>query len=235
MLTAAPVHKAHAVDIVTGIDRYSMNRLNSLLLLGLLFPLASQSATIYRCTRGTYIAYQNFACPSGLEQTVMDRIAPRPVAKVDSLPQTGGAEPTSATPGGPPLPDPAQQLIQEPQQPAREPQLRQQPREPVQPIEQLPQQPTRPSLAFQNKVLKLGMSDDEVLNLPRWGVPDKIVRSKGNHSYHEEWIYVSRVDAPKRLSFDNAKLTAIDTDPAPAQQMASVYVRQAPEIGVYSR
>jgi len=45
--------------------------------------------------------------------------------------------------------------------------------------------------------------------------------------WQEDWIYASRTDAPKRLHFQNARLTAIDTDLAASpQQFASVSLRQ---------
>jgi hypothetical protein len=39
------------------------------------------------------------------------------------------------------------------------------------------------------RTLMLGMSDDEVLNLPGWGVPRKITRTKSPREYKEEWTY----------------------------------------------
>ncbi len=37
------------------------------------------------------------------------------------------------------------------------------------------------------------MSDDEVLNLPAWGRPSTITRSKVNRVWYEEWIYRWRI------------------------------------------
>ena len=69
------------------------------------------------------------------------------------------------------------------------------------------------------------MSDDEILNLPHWGRPDKITRSKAKHVWREEWVYASLQDGPKRLYFENAKLAAVQDEPAAAQQLVSLTLR----------
>ena len=81
-------------------------------------------------------------------------------------------------------------------------------------------QETRPNMPFQRTALTLGMTDDEVLNLPHWGLPLKILRSKANRIWREEWVYGS-----KRLYFENTRLTAIGDEPSPFQQVASLTVR----------
>jgi hypothetical protein len=49
-----------------------MKRFCWLLLLGLAFPLAGHAGNIYKCTGGgREIAYQNFPCAGGLDQTLM--------------------------------------------------------------------------------------------------------------------------------------------------------------------
>jgi hypothetical protein len=42
------------------------------------------------------------------------------------------------------------------------------------------------------RTLMLGMSDDEVLNLPGWGIPKRITRVKATHEWREEWTYAPR-------------------------------------------
>jgi hypothetical protein len=80
-------------------------------------------------------------------------------------------------------------------------------------------------MPFQRTTLALGMTDDEVLNLPHWGLPAKIVRSKTNHIWREEWLYMSHADGAKRLYFENTRLMAVENEPAPLQQVASVTIR----------
>lgn len=67
---------------------------------------------------------------------------------------------------------------------------------------------------FWRTSIAIGMSDDEVLNLPTWGRPGAINRSKSNHVWYEEWIYRWRLGGISRLSFANGRLTAVDTEAA---------------------
>lgn len=62
--------------------------------------------------------------------------------------------------------------------------------------------------------IALGMSDLEVLNLRGWGRPGKITRSKVAGVWREEWVYASPVEGQRQLQFSNARLTAIQTEPA---------------------
>ena len=84
----------------------------------------------------------------------------------------------------------------------------------------VPVQDPRPTMPFKRTALALGMTDDEVLNLPHWGVPAKIVRSKLNHVWREEWLYGS-----KRLYFENTRLTAIEDESTSLQQVATLTAR----------
>jgi hypothetical protein len=65
------------------------------------------------------------------------------------------------------------------------------------------------------------MSDDEVLNLPAWGRPSTITRSRAHHVWYEEWIYRWRMGGTSRLSFANGRLvgmgTAAEAEPAQTQ------------------
>lgn len=70
----------------------------------------------------------------------------------------------------------------------------------------------RPILPVGRTTLSLGMSDDEVLNLPGWGRPRKITRNKANRVWHEQWAYVSPAEGEKHLHFANGKLRAIETE-----------------------
>ena len=59
------------------------------------------------------------------------------------------------------------------------------------------------------------MTDDEVLNLPGWGRPGKINRSKSGRAWREEWIYARSAGGEQHLVFVNATLAEINTPPAP--------------------
>jgi hypothetical protein len=70
---------------------------------------------------------------------------------------------------------------------------------------------------FWRTSIAIGMSDDEVLNLPTWGRPSAITRSKSNRIWYEEWIYRWRMGGTSRLSFANGRLTAVETAAAAAE------------------
>ena len=79
-------------------------------------------------------------------------------------------------------------------------------------------QPTDPTLAptpFFATRLFIGMTDTQVLNLPSWGRPAHITRSKAGHAWREQWIYKDRGTGDERrfLYFENARL--VDQQDAP--------------------
>jgi hypothetical protein len=187
----------------------------------LALSLAAEAADIYKCSGGgRYVAYQNYPCPEGLEQTLMaDASRSAPPAYPVSPASGAAAAGQQAGPG-------QGQVLQTPQAA----QVARYGRE-----TQTPETQARETQALRNKgegrlpfgrtILNLGMSDDEVLNLPRWGIPDRISRTKVNGVWHEDWIY-ARGDVPRHLHFQNAVLTSIDTDYAgPPQQFASASLR----------
>ena len=63
--------------------------------------------------------------------------------------------------------------------------------------------------------LFIGMTDTQVLNLPSWGRPAHIVRSKAGRVWREQWIYKDRNTGDERrfLYFENARL--VDQEDAP--------------------
>jgi hypothetical protein len=79
---------------------------------------------------------------------------------------------------------------------------------------------------FWRTSIAIGMSDDEVLNLPAWGKPSAITRSKANRVWYEEWIYRWRLGGTSRLSFANGRLTGVETAAAvePAETQVSYTV-----------
>src|SRR5688572_4196820 len=71
--------------------------------------------------------------------------------------------------------------------------------------------------------ISLGMTDLEVLNLRGWGRPSKIARSKVNGVWREQWSYTPPAHGPKPvLQFVNARLAAIETEPAESPQQQAV-------------
>jgi hypothetical protein len=81
-------------------------------------------------------------------------------------------------------------------------------------------QPTDARLAltpFSATRLFIGMTDTQVLNLPTWGRPARILRSKAGHVWREQWIYKDRSTGDERgfLYFENARL--VDQEDAPPQ------------------
>jgi hypothetical protein len=73
----------------------------------------------------------------------------------------------------------------------------------------------RRPVPWRNVNLVLGMSDDEVLNLPAWGKPTLIVRTRLPREWREVWTYGHPVTGRRELHFVNARLADI-VEPAPA-------------------
>ena len=74
------------------------------------------------------------------------------------------------------------------------------------------------------RTLMLGISDDEVLNMPGWGVPKRITRERKAREWHEEWSYGSPINGERRLHFVNSTLVDV-VDQGSAQQVASLTIR----------
>ena len=74
-------------------------------------------------------------------------------------------------------------------------------------------QQASPRLPWRHTAICIGMTDDEVLNLPGWGRPAAINRTRTPREWREEWFYdASRAVRPRQLFFVNGKLDAIETD-----------------------
>jgi hypothetical protein len=63
-----------------------------------------------------------------------------------------------------------------------------------------------------------------VLNLPGWGRPAKISRTRASREWREEWFYDARAARPRQLFFVNGKLEVVETESIDATvgSMASV-------------
>jgi hypothetical protein len=68
-----------------------------------------------------------------------------------------------------------------------------------------------PRLPFLRTTIALGMTDDAVLNTPNWGVPARISRARRDHRWREVWVYAPRAGIMRQLSFENGRLTNIET------------------------
>jgi hypothetical protein len=60
----------------------------------------------------------------------------------------------------------------------------------------------------------IGISDDEVLNMPGWGRPTQITRARVARGWEEVWRYGSGYSGQRELRFVNARLTDIVDTPA---------------------
>jgi hypothetical protein len=60
--------------------------------------------------------------------------------------------------------------------------------------------------------IALGMTDDQVLNIPAWGRPTSIERTGRHRGWHEEWTY-ARPGSLRTLSFVDGRLANIEIEP----------------------
>ena len=60
----------------------------------------------------------------------------------------------------------------------------------------------------------IGITDDEVLNMPGWGRPAQISRSRVGRGWEEVWRYGNAYSGQRELRFVNARLTDIVDPPA---------------------
>jgi len=70
-----------------------------------------------------------------------------------------------------------------------------------------------PRLPWRQAAICIGMTDDEVLNLPGWGRPDRIVRKREQRLWHEDWTYDAPLAARRFLHFVNGTLAGVGTEP----------------------
>ena len=69
-----------------------------------------------------------------------------------------------------------------------------------------------PRLPWRQATICIGMTDDEVLNLPGWGRPAKISRTRIPREWREEWFYDARAAGTRQLFFVNGKLAVVETE-----------------------
>jgi len=71
---------------------------------------------------------------------------------------------------------------------------------------------------FAATTLFIGTTDTQVLNLPGWGRPAQILRSKASQGWREQWIYKDAAEEWRFLYFENGRLVTRDEATAPAMQ-----------------
>jgi len=78
--------------------------------------------------------------------------------------------------------------------------------------------PSQAAFPFRTSIA-LGMSDDQVLNIPQWGPPTRIERVGRHRGWHETWTY-SRPSELRTLTFVEGRLANISVE-TPVTRIAS--------------
>ena len=74
-----------------------------------------------------------------------------------------------------------------------------------------PREPRR--LPWRQATICIGMTDDEVLNLPGWGRPATIRRTRAPREWREDWTYDAGLAAARQLHFVNGQLALVESPP----------------------
>ena len=133
---------------------------------------------IHKCFNGDEISYQSAPCAPGHVDAGLLRLP----GYADPAQRDGATSPQSDTTFG--APAGALQVAPGPAAPDAQDAF-----------------PFRASIA-------LGMTDDQVLNIPNWGRPTRIARSGNRQGFREVWTY-GRGGARRQLAFTGGKLAAI--------------------------
>jgi hypothetical protein len=78
----------------------------------------------------------------------------------------------------------------------------------------VPVAPPRKRGPWTHAGIEIGISDDEVLNMPGWGRPAQISRVRGTRGWEEVWRYGDPYRGERALRFVNARLADIAEMPA---------------------
>ena len=79
----------------------------------------------------------------------------------------------------------------------------------------VPPAQTRKRGPWTRTAVEIGISDDEVLNMPGWGRPMQISRARVGRDWEEVWRYGNSYSGGRELRFVNARLADIvETTPA---------------------
>ena len=150
----------------------------------LLVPLAftlnavCEAQDIHKCVAGNSVAYQNVPCAPGQVDAGL-----RLPGYADPAERDGATSPPTDTSFAPPANDTLQ----------------------VSPPPTVHE--TQDAFPFRTSIA-LGMTDDQVLNIPSWGRPGRIVRSGRRQGWHEVWTY-DRDGITRRLAFVGGRLASI--------------------------
>ena len=152
----------------------------------LCMPAAVLASDVYKCATPSGISYQSMPCQTGVE-------LPKPniIANVVEAPRSLSASATKATTDT----GTAYSAVSTYASSASE-----------------CDSERREWWRRSRRAICIGMSDDEVLNLPGWGRPAKISRTRAPREWREEWFYDSRAAGPRQLWFVNGKLAAVETE-----------------------
>ena len=153
---------------------------------------AVQAAEIHKCAAGSAVAYQTAPCAPGQRELAMATPLSTPGTTDSGTATDSGSAYTDHGAGsaGASIRDSARSGT-----PASAADLR--------------------WLPFRPRTIAAGMTDDEVLNAPNGGVPDRIDRARDGHTWRELWVYQTR-GRVRELQFVNGRLTSIVDDDAPA-------------------
>lgn len=150
-----------------------------------------EAQDIHRCITGNSVTYQNRPCAP----TQVDAGRLRLPGYADPPERDGAMSPPSDALYGAPTDAPLE----------------------VSPSPTIPD--TQQVFPFRTSIA-LGMTDDQVLNLPSWGRPSRIVRSGRHHGWREVWTY-DRGGGLRQLAFVDGRLASIDADER-AMQVAGI-------------
>ena len=152
----------------------------------LAFALATvcDAQDIHKCVAGGEVSYQNIPCAPGEVEARLPRLP----GYADPAQRDGATSPPTDTTFGV-SPDALQ----------------------VSPAPALPD--AQDAFPFRTSIA-LGMTDDQVLNIPDWGRPTRIARSGHRQGFREVWTY-DRGGARRQLAFVGGRLAAIDAADAP--------------------
>ena len=161
-------------------------------------PAAASAGDVYKCVTGSAVAYQSVPCGMGQIEARLPKLP-----EYADPPERDAAAAPASSPDSASAPDAP----------------------PASPVTASESPPSRRGFPFRTTI-GLGMTDDQVLNTPGWGRPDRILQTRESHRWHETWSYSRRAGA-RKLSFTNGKLTQIDsgTEIAVPLQVASVTAR----------
>ena len=146
--------------------------------------LDAAAGGIYKCVEAGATSYQSAPCARGRDET--------PVA-LASLPGDAARTP-AALPVAVPVAVPIAVPIAVPVA--------------------VPVAPPRKRGPWTHAGIEIGISDDEVLNMPGWGRPAQISRVRGTRGWEEVWRYGDPYRGERALRFVNARLADIAEMPA---------------------